>query len=72
MSARERVISIAQTIVAFRYAVNAAERDTRDVTWIKGWTGQVVAAMIPARNYHPPHECCCKNCPWNNDHREKT
>lgn len=68
MSLRARVISIAQTVVAFRYAVNAAEQGKRDVTWVKGWTGQIVAAIIPAQNYHDPDKCCCKNCPWKGDH----
>lgn len=56
---------------SFKVAVAATAADHRDVTWIESH-GQTVAAIIPAQDYHPPDRCCCQNCPWDNDHREKT
>lgn len=70
MSRREHTINaVAAGRKAFRNAALAAAEETRDVTWIIV-NGQVAAAVIPARNYHRPDECCCGNCPWNGNHAE--
>lgn len=69
MTKREHTIKADSTHpgASFLVAVAATATDQRDVTWVENH-GQVVAAIIPARNYHPPGECCCKNCPWNGNH----
>ena len=71
MPRRERTIRTHTGHDAASFLVAAAEVATeeRDVIWIESH-GQVVGAIIPARNYHDPDQCCCENCPWNGDHRE--
>lgn len=72
MARREHTITSdfeRSTLTGYRDATMAADEETRDVTWVTR-NGNVVAAIIPARNYHDPGECCCKHCPWNGDHSE--
>lgn len=54
---------------SYQVAVASIATDRQDVIWVESH-GQIVAALIPARNYHDPRQCCCKNCPWNGDHDE--
>jgi hypothetical protein len=46
-------------------AVTAARDGEPTALMIDGtWAG----VLIPAADYHDPGKCCCKNCPWGNDH----
>lgn len=68
-ASREHTISThtGHDAASFLIAVADTALEHRDVTWVRQH-GTVVAAIIPAAAYHPPDQCCCKNCPWNGDH----
>lgn len=57
------------TLERLAEAVLSADAETRPVTFVTvGGQGQ--AAIIPAAEYHDPHRCCCKNCPYGGDHAD--
>lgn len=67
---REETISCefgTDALTAFREAVQQVNQGLRDVVWVDR-DGHVIAAIIPAVEYHPPGTCCCQNCPWGCDH----
>jgi hypothetical protein len=53
-----------------RFAISVA-RDSGEATFITDEKGAGQVAIIPAASYHDPGECCCGNCPWDGDHRNR-
>lgn len=52
-------------------AVTALRANRNFVLWIARG-GIRVAAIIDAADVHEPGDCCCDNCPYEGDHREKS